>query len=149
MKIEQRYDFRKELNEVHKKDRRDPKAVPAKNEIVIDESWSIVIPANAGRVIDCAAQDLQDYFRVSMNINLPLVEKAPKGKAIVLSVKADKKKVKRSYKFEVTANKVTITGTDPEGVGQGCYFIEDLMNLRCAPFLEKQNIFREPVFSPV
>ena len=148
MRMEQHYDFRRELNEVHKKDRRNFSIKAGKNEVEIDDTWSIVIPANAGRVIDCAAKDLQDYFRVSMNINLPLVEKAPKGKAIVLSVKADKKKVKRSYKFEVSATKVAITGTDPEGVGQGCYFIEDLMNLRSAPFLEKQSIFREPVFSP-
>ena len=147
MSLEQHYDFRRELNEVHKRDRRDLKAVPAKNEVVIDDSWCIVLPPDAGRVVDCAAEDLQDYFRVSMGIYLPLVRETSRSKAIVLSVKADKKK-KRSYKFEVASDKVLITGTDPEGTGQGCYFIEDLMNLRSAPFLEKQKIFREPVFSP-
>ncbi|MBP5181749.1 MAG: hypothetical protein J6331_01850, partial [Lentisphaeria bacterium] len=148
MSSEQHYDFRRELNEVHKKDRRDSKAVPAENEVVVDDSWCIVLPADAGRVVDCAAEDLQDYFRVSMGICLPLVKETPKSKAIVLAVKADRRKKKRSYKFEVTPEKVLITGTDPEGTGQGCYFIEDLMNLRSAPFLEKQKIFREPVFSP-
>ncbi len=147
MKIEQHYDFRKELNEVHKPNRRNPQAVPAKNEVVVDDSWSIVIGTNPGPVITCAAKDLQDYFQTSMNIMLPLRAKVAKGPALVLTVKKDAGK-KRSYRFDVTDRAISIRGTDPEGVGQGCYYVEDLMNLREAPFLVKTSIFRSPVFAP-
>lgn len=148
MKIEEHYHFRKILDEVHKRNRRVPALRPAGNETAVDESWCIVMGKDPGIVIETAAKDLQDYFQVSMGLLLPLKEKAPaRAPAIVLSVKKDAGK-KRSCKFEVTGDRISITGTDPEGVGQGCYYMEDLMNLREAPFLKKCSIFREPLFTP-
>ena len=41
---EKNYDFLKRMREIFKPDRRDPEAVPDKNEIELDSSWKIVIP---------------------------------------------------------------------------------------------------------
>ena len=70
--IEPAYSFRHELDEVHKRNRRNPALIPRENETSVDESWSIVLPDNADYLVEYAATDLQDYFRVSMNLNLPL-----------------------------------------------------------------------------
>ena len=148
MRIEAPYTFRKDLNEIHRPNRRHHDLIKNENEIEIDSMWSILIPENSGRVIDCAADDLQNYFHVSMNLDLPLVTKDPGGKSIVLKCEALPDAGKRSYRLDISEERIVITGTDPEGVGQGCYYLEDLMNLREAPYLEKISMFREPLFTP-
>lgn len=42
--IERNYEFRKRLLEVHKPERRDYSVVLQSNEIMVDDSWDIVIP---------------------------------------------------------------------------------------------------------
>ena len=144
---ERAYAFRHELDEVHKRNRRDPMAEPSVSETVIDNSWSIVIGANCSSLCEYAAVDLQDYFRVSMNLHLPLQNDAS-GKKIVLEIDSDSGKKPRSFYIEVSSEQIRITGSDPAGVAQGCYLIEDRMNLRQAPFLEKFSKWYEPMFSP-
>jgi hypothetical protein len=56
--------------------------------------------------------------------------------------------VARSYRIVCNKNTVVVCGQDERGVGQGCYYLEDIMNLREAPFLPREEITREPMFSP-
>ena len=75
---ESAYFFRRELDEVHKKGRRDHSLVPEKEEISIDSSWSILYEEKSSPLTEYAAEDLQDYFRKSMDIHLSLQnENAP------------------------------------------------------------------------
>ena len=84
MEKEKAYAFRQVLDEVHKRDRRDPMAKPSANEAVVDLDWSIaIVPAN-DRLLEYAAVDLQDYFRVSMDLNLPLKAEIS-GKQIIIT----------------------------------------------------------------
>ncbi|MFA6929742.1 MAG: hypothetical protein WCT05_05400 [Lentisphaeria bacterium] len=147
IKVEQNYEFRRELNQVHKANRRQAGAVLQPDEVMVDESWNIVVGSNPHPVLLAAARDLQDYFLVSMNLHLSLCQKADSSPAILLTVKEDVGQ-KRSYHFEVTEKQISICGTDPAGTGQGCYYLEDLMNLREAPFVTKDRFFRKPLFSP-
>ena len=146
-RIECAYSFRQDFDEVHKRNRRNPSLKPMGNEIVIDDSWSIILPEYADPLLEYTAVDLQDYFRVSMNLNLVL-RHISSGPSIVLSTEKRKEGKARSFQFEVTAGLVRISGTDPAGVAQGGYYLEDLMNLREAPFLEQGSVYREPLFSP-
>ena len=66
------YAFRKELDAVHKKNLRNPALTPMENETAVDGSWCIVLPDDADPLTRYAAADLQDYFRVSMELDLPL-----------------------------------------------------------------------------
>ena len=135
--IEPAYFFRHELDEVHKRNRRNFELKPRENETSVDESWSIVLPENADHLIEYAATDLQDYFRISMNQNLPLSQRK-KEHSIVLdlchcqndSTCMVQDPPKKSFRFEVMENQIRITGSDPASVAQGCYQLEDRMNLR-------------------
>ena len=95
------YAFRRELDEVHKKNRRDPASTPMENETAVDGSWCIVLPDDADPLAEYAAKDLQDYFQVSMNLNLPL-SREEKEPCIVLEVKPASGKKARSFEFSVT-----------------------------------------------
>lgn len=148
MSIEPHYEFRKDMDMIHKPDRRDFQATPGKDETVIDDSWQLVIPANANEVLLTAVEDLQDYFAVSMKITLQITTDAAAEKRIEFVQDKDFKCAPRGYSFVVTDSSVVIKGNTSEGLGQGCYYIEDLMNLRQAPFLTRCDILREPVFAP-
>lgn len=161
MKTERKYEFRKRLNEVHKPNRRDHALQPKASEAAVGRSWSIVISESASPVLTQAAKDLQDYFFTSMNESLLLVktdniaEAAGSGsQVIVLAEKTDLPsagqdlKTPRSYRLQVSSDRIVICGNDDRGAAQGSYYLEDLMNLREAPFVETQDIVREPLFSP-
>ena len=146
MQQEAKYAFRKRLDEVHKAGRRDFSVVKKDNEVEINSGWTINTGVKPEARILFAAQDLQDYFLKSMDLMIPLSQDTQK-KAIVLVLEEDASK-KRAFHFNVEEDNVVITGTDSEGIAQGCIYLEDLMNFREAPFLCKQNEFIEPLFSP-
>ena len=158
---EENYDFRKRLLNVHKPERRDHTIRPGKGEIQIDDRWDIIIPKNAGRVLVNAAKDLQDYFFVSMGISVRLKSPCHIGsdweqdirKIFLLTGKDSRSLAKgldtlRSYRMLCTADKVMICGYDDRGAAQGCFYLEDLMNLRCSPILKTGDECRKPLFSP-
>lgn len=107
MKYENMYDFRKRLDEVHKPNRRNVKAEPALDEIAIDASWSICVGRNPQAGILSIAEDLQDYFKVSMGDVLSLT-KTKKSRAIVFSIRS--KGEKRGYYLQVSENEIRIAG---------------------------------------
>ena len=141
------YSFRKELDKVHKPDRRNSALTPTESEICVNESWCIVLPDDAAPLLEYAARDLQDYFQVSMNLNLPLRKTAAEH-SIVLEMDSKSGRKARSFEFTVTEKQIRITGSDPAGVAQGVYYLEDRMNLREAPFLERGSQWHERLFSP-
>ncbi|MBQ6473871.1 MAG: hypothetical protein IJJ33_17925 [Victivallales bacterium] len=144
---ERAYAFRRVLDEVHKPNRRNRSLARGDNETSVDESWCIVLPDDADPLVEYAAVDLQDYLRVSMNLNLPL-RKTAKDRSIVLETVPVSGRSPRSFEFTVTENAVRIVGGNPSGTAQGVYFLEDWMNLREAPFLERGSQWHEPLFSP-
>jgi hypothetical protein len=158
---ERPYEFRRRLEVVHQPDRRDLDARPDDGEVAIDAGWAIVVGRQATPLVLGVAQDLQDYLLVSMGESVLLqrvddvAAVAHTGKqAIVLATQAELADegaaltVPRSYRLQVTAERVIVCGADERGVGQGSYFLEDLMNLRAAPFLLPQDVTRAPIFSP-
>jgi hypothetical protein len=152
---ERNFQFRQRLNEVHRSDRRDPEAQPRPGETAVGEGWRIVYEADASDYLVGVAQDLQDYFLTSMGIPMLLAPGGDTGaQAIVFTTKEQSPElgaeltVPRSYRLIVEPEAITICGIDERGVGQGCYYLEDLMNLREGPFVEAQDSTRAPIFSP-
>ena len=161
MTAERRYAFRQRLDQVHRPDRRDPECRPEPGEVVIDDGWRIVVPVEASAYLIEVAQDLQDYLFTSMRASVLLVRMSDLGaaaraedKVILLATRDDlpdagrELSVARSYRLQVETGHITVCGRDERGIGQGCYFLEDLMNLREAPCLSVSDQSREPVFSP-
>jgi len=158
---EKNYGFRRHLDVVHLPDRANSDLKPEKDELIIEEGWSIVISKKATELVLNVAKDLQDYLLVSMNVSV-LVKRvdnvasaADRGKkSIILATKKElpklgnKLSVPRSYRIICSQEQVIVCGNEDRGVGQGSYYLEDLMNLREAPILQHMDVIRKPVFSP-
>jgi len=159
--VERKYGFRKRLDEVHKPNRRDPNVQKAEHELEITEEWRIVMDDQAGELLSNTAHDLQDYFYRSMNISLrlsrttELEQLALSGeRVILLATKGQlpayggELEKSRSYRIIAADERIIVCGNEERGAAQGSFFLEDLMNLREAPFVAEQDITREPLFSP-
>ncbi len=156
---ERKYGFRQFLNTVHQTDSRNHSVKPGKNEIEVEDGWKIIISRKASILLEKAAKDLQDYFFTSMNVSVLLkktdsISKITEKKCIILGTKEDLPSlgkglsVPKSYVLECTKDSISICGFDDRGTAQGCYYVEDLMNLKEAPVLETGKFKREPLFSP-
>jgi len=156
---ERNFQFRQRLNVVHRPDRRDPAQRPASGETAVESTWRIVIGPCASEYLTRVAMDLQDYLFTSMGVSTRLVRAEvgagiqKQGTITLLSrvesaVLGEGLTKPRSYRLIVDADSITICGYDERGTGQGCYHLEDLMNLREAPFVTPRDEIRTPVFSP-
>ncbi|MDD2403090.1 MAG: hypothetical protein PHI56_00930 [Victivallaceae bacterium] len=156
---ETNYAFRKRLNMVHQPNRVNPDVVMASTEVAIDDSWCIAVIKHASPLIINAAKDLQDYFSISMGLSLAMkfVNNLDNisEKSIVLaetgSLPEDANlhtECSRCYRLQVKDSIVMVHGRDDRSTAQGSYFLEDIMNLREAPFLPRQDVIRKSKFSP-
>ncbi len=150
MKQERPYDFKKELLQIHKKNARDFSRQPEENEFQIPDGISIVLPEEENVVVTTAAKDFIDYLFVSMEISALITRKSPGDKASIrLTISQDVGEAAQGYmgySVSVDEKGISVTGYDDVGVAQGLYFLEDLMNLRKAPFLtygltERKSLF--------
>lgn len=141
------YQFRRNLAEVHKPNRRDIEKNVSYSQVEIDSSWVITVPRNCDVVMMNAARDLEDYFFVSMDIcvNVSYEDEACGNK---ISYCVDETLPEYSYRFSVTGNRIVLSGKDSRFSAQAGYFLEDLMNLEEAPFLEIQDEIRTSLFNP-
>ena len=158
---ERHFEFRRQLNVVHPPGRRDMDLTPQPGEVAIDNGWTIVLGPGASDYLVGIAQDLQDYLFTSMKTSV-LLTREPYGhwkpgteqRIIRLGVKEEMPEigralsVPRSYRILSSEHSVVVCGNDERGTGQGSYYLEDLMNLRQAPFLPREDVHRAPVFSP-
>ena len=144
---ERNYQFRERMLEVHRPGRRMEWAKKGEDQIEIDGSWTIVINGIGDDVIYNAARDLEDYFAVSMGVSIGFhIGGGIPARAIVYST--DPSLDENSYRLTVTADRVTLCGSDSRAAAQAGYFIEDLMNLDEGPFLTVQDVTRKPLYSP-
>ena len=149
--MEKRYDFKKELLKIHKDHRRDFSKAKKENEIELRDAVAIVLPENADQLIENAVRDFSDYLYKSMKIgSLITAKNADYLQAIRISVDTELDEAARGYmgySITVTDSEILLVGYDSAGVAQGLYFLEDLMNIRKAPFLEKRKIARKAIFN--
>lgn len=144
MTKEKNYDFRARHWQVHKPDRRNPSRIPAANELLIDESWSLGYPQDAAPLFAKAIADFQDYLFVSMGISLRLTHDNA-GKVLWL---ADDASRQRGFSLEVNDDKVTVSAARCDAF-KATVYLEDLMNLEGAPVLPLGTFQRTPLFKNV
>ena len=155
---ERPYEFRKHLETVHERDRRDPNAKPSPGEFAVKDGFLIALPPDATDLMRFAARDFEEYLDVSMGVSARIVR--TKGMSLgaenVLSAgrscdyaEADRVKLEpRGYRIAVNEAGVMLQAADERAFAQALYHLEDLMNLRRAPFLKTGVESRRSVFSP-
>ncbi|MBE6589005.1 MAG: hypothetical protein E7643_02385 [Ruminococcaceae bacterium] len=149
LKKENNYDFREELRQVHKKDRRDYSETCGADELELKNGICIVLPTWEDAVIYTAAKDFADYLFVSMGIGAMIATVCPSDvQKIQLSLSQDIGEASGYSGYSITTEDdcIFVEGYDSRGVMQGLFFIEDLMNLRKGPFMKKGNIRRRALF---
>ncbi len=140
------YDFRNGALPVHQPDRLKPEQAHVFTGTRVTEQWCILRPKQAGAVLHRAAEDLRDYFSVSMGLEIPVVtDDSPYQHAIQLAV--DPQLPPRTFEIRTEAG-IHIAGVDERATAQGCYFLEDEMNLNGVPGLEPGTSRRIARFSP-
>ncbi|MBQ7108963.1 MAG: hypothetical protein IJN99_01220 [Clostridia bacterium] len=146
---EKRYQFKEELLKIHKKDRRDFSAVPKSNEFIINDGILLVVPKDASDVIMTAARDFEDYLFVSMNVSSMVTRTATRDEGAIVMRLSDNLGAAQGYmgyRITITESGILLEGADERGVAQGLYHLEDVMNIRKAPFIETGVTERKAVF---
>lgn len=138
--------FRRELLEVHKPQRAMPWAKPGKDDVLVDEKWRICIPADADTVLYNAARDLEDYFAVSMGVFIPVTKTPSEG--FQIRYVQDTTLQEREYRILVEEDCITLSGATSRNCARAGYCLEDLMNLNEGPFVKKQDLKKEYLYSP-
>ena len=138
---EKNYDFRQRMLEVHRKNIRVEKPL-SKGQIEITDKWSISYPPYDEFLKRCA-EDLKDYFAVSMNVNLEITESAS-GKTIIYKLDPTLEK-DGAYRVEITERAVYLIGKDCRSAAQAGYLLEDMMSLESAPYLTLGVTDRAPL----
>ena len=147
--MERNYDFCKRLLEVHKKNRRDKALLPNKDEFCFESPTAILIPEGAGEITVTAAKDFSDYLFTSMNVTAYVdYDRGQDIKGCVrLAVNKDLGEASELRGHRVTVgDSILAEGYDEVGIAQALYYLEDVMNLREAPFLEKESVTRRVMF---
>ena len=149
MTIEKRYEFKKDLMQLHKPNLRDPERKPADNEFVFTDGTVILLPPMADATITHAARDFESFLYTSMGVAV-LVSQNPipgaKTVKITLNQNIGKASGYMGYRITINANDILVEGYDNRGIAQGLYFMEDLMGVRRAPYLKQEVIARKAVF---
>ena len=146
--MERNYDFRQRLRAVHKPNRRNDAVYKKISGVVIDDAWQIVYPDGAENVVRNAALDLQEYFEISMGcyVKAVPVSRSVDGKMIRLCYGLDA--APSSYRLICDGENITIIGSDSRGIAQGCYYLEDKMNLNEGPVLAPCDETKSPLYLP-
>ena len=151
LKKEKPYDFKKELLKVHKEQVRDDSLAPSEDELALIGPIVILLPQDADKVVVHAARDFEDYLFTSMKLSA-IVTKEPIAWGMTIQVAYNREIGSASgymgYSIRVNDDGILLEGYDSRGIAQGFYYLEDLMNLRKAPYLKKETIRRKALFSP-
>lgn len=140
------YQFREELLQVHRPNRRMDFAKPTEQDVLVNADWVIVLPPTSDPVLVNAAEDLKDYFSVSMNETLSIVSEPVSEHTITYII--DPLLGENKYKLIVEKSNIKLIGFDSKSAARAGYFLEDLMNLNEGPFVAVQETTREYLYSP-
>jgi len=153
MKIENHYDFRKRMLQVHAKNIRDFSQQPTAQEMQLQDGVAIVVAPDADEVVLTAAKDFLDYLFTSMGLSAMLRQgSALTPNSIRLSLAADSgvdlgnANGRRGFRIDTDTDAVAIYGFDSRGIAQALYYLEDSMTFRHAPLLIKGTVYRKPLY---
>lgn len=147
--MEKAYEFRNRLLQIHKKDIRDPKRIPEKNEFFLPNQVFISIAGNAGEVVRTAAQDFQSFLRDSMGIiGVVYPGKCDAHITAVLDADLGEYATYRGFRIDTDAEGIRISGYDERGIAQAFFFLEIQMEFAKSPAVAFGRVEKKPMFFP-
>lgn len=146
MKHQKPYDFRKDLCRAHKRIYGVSKTATVE-ELELKDGISICIGEMAP-VARLAAEDFADYLKTAFGIRAVLQEAAADITAVIAPEELSAAKGYMGRKTIISDAGIVIQANDERGIAQAFYALEDRMNRRRAPYLEKGVTEQKPVFSP-
>ncbi len=144
MRNEQKYEFRKRLLNIHRKDVRNFDILPDENELELKNGVNIIIPEKSEEVMITGAKDFTDYLFTSMKVSAMISNEKISDNFILCSVN---EKQTEDYIINI-GDSISISGKNARGVAQAFYCLEDRMNVKKAPILKKEIIRHTFLFSP-
>ncbi len=154
LKKEKAYGFRDRISVMHRKDIRNFLKEIKETETAIADETVIYVPESCGEVIYTAAKDFADYLFVSMNISTAIKETAPENKAGNIVICCGENTAdfgeaagKRGYRIDVNEG-IEIFGFDERGAAQALYRLEDIMNTKRVPYIDRGTEKNKPLFTP-
>lgn len=147
LKEEKNYDFKKELLVIHKPNIRDYTKTPY-DEFDFSNGVSIFLANPDNEVIITAAKDFCDYLFTSQHCSATLIRNGEGNIVVKYGNDLTEGNGYMGYRITTTADKIIIEGYDDRGIAQAFYYLEDLMNLRKAPYIKYGKIERKALFTP-
>ena len=151
---EKNYAFRKKLLKVHNENVRDNSLNATSDEFEFKDGAVIYYKDNTD-VIVTAVKDFADYLYTSMNVSVMISAKAEaeRNAAVKIRIKNNDDELGDANAYMGSSISVSETGVeivafDERGAAQALYYLEDLMNIRRAPFVSFVNVKRKALFSP-
>lgn len=153
MRKENAYDFQKRLLTIHKPDLRDPRRVAKAGEYLLPDRVTVSMPQGANEVVQTAAADFADYLKTSMGILADIAydyEYAQVKVALASEAGVDLGECAsyKGFRIDVTEAGICVYGYDDRGIGQGLYYLEDLMGFESAPVVAVGTVCKKPMFYP-
>ena len=148
LKKQNNYDFKSELLIVHKPDLRDQTAKPNADEFEIFSGTKLLVKNPENSVVMTAVRDFEDYLFTSMNVSISVVKSGDATITVALGKNLGNADGYMGYRITVNADGILIEGHDERGIAQGLYYLEDIMNIRKAPFIKFGVTERKALFSP-
>jgi len=142
MRKEKNFDFLRRFAEIHQTGMRDNTQLPESDEIEITEQWQLVFPEKFSGVYRTAALDFQQYLLISLGLSLTISFEVPKelSHKIIFCIDPD---ISCRQQITVAADHILVKAVSDKEVFRAAIYLEDLMNLRRAPFLKQKNISRD------
>ena len=144
MRRESHYAFRADLCQVHARGVRDAAVRPSADDFVFADGAILAIPGDSDDVLYAAARDFEDYLWTSMGVSAAVSKGSDGG----VSVALDASLADRQHTVSISSGGVRIRAKDSRAAAQALYHLEDLMNLRRAPYLAAAEEDRTMRFSP-
>ena len=152
MKKENAYDFQKRMLIIHQPNLRDHTREAREGELFLPEQVTVAMPENADMVIRTAVEDFADFLKTSMSVSAQLVSDGSATIQVALAKDAGidlgEYASYKGFRIDVTEQGICVYGHDARGIGQGLYYLEDLMRFERAPAVALGSICKKPLFYP-
>lgn len=143
--FERPYAFHSELETVHERGIRNLSLKPTEDEYSFTDG--VIVSVGESPFLHRVATDFVEYLDVSQDVSARVSARyPPNGSGVVVSM--DFSLPVCGYSVDVTADGVRVGAGSERAAAQALYHLEDLMNLREAPFLPKGREHRVSRFSP-